>query len=251
MKRTPIQLLATLLLLLPLACCQHHADRPEPVSIAYLRSLYGGHPRTLTEPICIEGCVVSTDRHGEFYHRMVIQDATAGIEIAIDQADLHLYYAVGDSLRVECCGLTIGGYGGAARLGGAPAGGYEVSDLAWDEWLLASHHLGSCHQPPKADTVDIQEIGPQHIATLVGLVGTRFVEAGESWAEAEGVATTRHLVDVATGRDTLAVRTSGYTDFHHLPLPEGPLTVRGIVGYFGGSYQLTIASPDDIVPLGD
>lgn len=216
----------------------------EKVSVATLRSLYRHYPHKLAIDAIIGAVVVSSDRQGEHYHQLVLQDPTGGIVVSIDCDELFQHYAIGDSLVVRLFGLTLGGYGGEPRLGDEPSGGNEVSPIEWNKWQAIATKVakGVELNPPR---VRIADIGPEYVSRLVVVEGVRFVEAGQCWAE-EGVPTSRHLVDVEVPTDTLTVRASGRSDFWWHRLPQGELSSSGIVGYFGGEYQFVIGSPESL-----
>lgn len=220
------------------------------LSIRALKALYRGYPVRITEQVVIEGVVVGTDRYGELYHQLILQDHTGGIMFSIDNARLYETYSLGDSLRVRCCGLTLGAYGHSVRVGEAPSGdGYETSPIEWPQWCSLVEHCGVGTEPRAERLESIASLGPQHISTLVRLDGVRFVEGGEPLGvKGEGIS--RHLVSATATEpptDTLEVRASGHSDFHDIILPTSACSVIGIAGYFHNSYQLVITSPDDIV----
>ena len=229
-------------------CSEDRSGVDKTLSIRALKSLYRGYPVRITEQVAVEGVVVGTDRYDELYHQLILQDHTGGVVFSINDARLYETYSVGDSLRVGCCGLTIGGYGHSVRVGNAPQGdGYQTSPIEWALWCSLVEHCGVGHKP-KAEMVEIGALGAEHISTIVRVDDVRFVEAGESVAD-KGVAVSRHLVSAtqAEPTDTLVVRASGRSDFYDMLLPAGPCSVVGIAGYFHDDYQLLITSPDDIV----
>ncbi len=249
MRTSSISSFATVVLVALLCGCSSGAEgTEETLSIRALKSLYRGTPIKITEQVVVEGVVVGTDRYGELYHQLILQDTTGGVVFSIDKARLYEIYSVGDSLRINCCGLTIGSYGHSVRVGDEPDGdGYETSPIEWSLWCSIVEYCGVGREP-KAESVEIGAIGPEHISTLVRLDGVRFVEAGDSLAD-EGVALTRHLVDATSKEpaDTLAVRASGRSDFYDMLLPAGPCSVVGIAGYFHDDYQLLVDSPDRVL----
>ncbi|MBQ5669771.1 MAG: hypothetical protein IIV29_03685 [Tidjanibacter sp.] len=229
-------------------CSAGESGEVERISIRELKSLYRGYPVRITEQVVVEGVVVGTDRYGELYHQLMLQDHTGGVVFSINDARLYETYSVGDSLRVGCCGLTLGGYGHSVRVGDAPQGdGYQTSPIDWTLWCSLVEHCGVGHKP-KAERVEIGAIGPQHISTIVRVDDVRFVEAGESVAD-KGVAVSRHLVSAIEEEptDTLVVRASGRSDFYDMLLPAGPCSVVGIAGYFHDDYQLLVDSPDRVL----
>lgn len=240
---------SALVVLWLLTGCESSAGSDEPttrlVSISHLTSLYDGYPQELSERIAIEGVVISDDRHGEFRHRVVMEDASGGVTVMVASDSLCLLHKVGDILRVECCGLTLGGYGRSPRLG-AEGQLSEVAPLSPARWQEVHNLVGVAPQVPLHE-ITIDELSARYISTRLLLRGVRFVEAGEEWAPLERD-TTRHLVTSPHGADTLAVRLSGRSDFAHQPIPEGECTLIGVLDYFHEDYQLLLASPEDVLP---
>lgn len=213
------------------------------ISIRSLTARYEGYPLSITDRIRIEGEVVSTDRSGEFYNRVIVQDATGGVMIMVDCDTLHLIHSVGDRINIECRGLTIGGYGKGVRLG-AEGTTEQVESLTIAEWRTRYSEVG-VNEELRTTPVTIDALSATNLSTRVLLEGVRFVEAGECWAE-DGVSLSRHIVDCNTPTDTLQVRVSGYSEFWSERIPAGVCDVVGVLDYFGNKYQLLIASPDAV-----
>lgn len=222
------------------------SEEPRVVAVESLKSLYRGYPVEVTQEVAIEGVVVGTDRYGELYQQLVVQDYTGGVIFSIDNSKLYEHYSQGDSLHIRCTGLTIGSYGNSIRLGAPPSGERQVTPLEWNRWLQAATECGVGKQP-KPTRVKIATLEARNVSTLVRLDGVRFVEAGEQMAP-EGESINRHIVDASSTCDTLVMRVSGHSDFGHLRLPTGECTVVGILGYFNKDYQIVVTSADDIVP---
>ena len=87
-------------------------------TIAELSKLYtNGKPFVIEDDIVIAGRVISTDRPGNFYNQIYIQDETGGIEVKIGKSALYNEYKLGQKVYVKCgptdhtAGLTLGSYG--------------------------------------------------------------------------------------------------------------------------------------------
>lgn len=234
------------LLLATLSCCSPTSEEQNPpCSIASLRGLYRGYPRIISQELMIAGKVVSDDRYGQYRHRLAVQDASGGILIAIDHPELHSLHKMGDSIVVECRGLTIGGYGGSAMLGGPSEGESEVTPLSPAEWML--HHTTLSQGPlPTPKRLRIAAIGPEDMATRVRVCSVEFVEAGKLWSEVTEEREV-HLVDSQTPTDTLAARLTNRGDYYDSRLPSGVVDVVGVVDYFSTNYQLLVASPSAVL----
>lgn len=214
------------------------------ISIRQLVALYEGYPLLITEPIAVEGVVVSDDRYGEFYNKVVVEDSTGGVTFMVDSPTLYTLHKMGDILRVDCCGLTIGGYGRAARVG-ERSSQREVEPLSVARWREQYTFVGVADSLPYR-SVALGEVSAELLSTRIYLEGVRFVEAGEKWAP-NSESTTRHIVDHTTGSDTLAVRLSGRSDFANEEIPEGECSLFGVLDYFNNHYQLLLASPDEVL----
>lgn len=235
------------LLMLSVAGCSSATEEvaEDRVSIAHLISLHKGYPQTIVEDMAIEGVVISSDRHGEFHNRIVLQDDTGGISVCIDHDELHTLHAIGDSLRVECRGLVLGAYGRAIRLGVEGSAGYQVDALTPAQWMLHHTMLGVAPKVTPA-TATIGTLSARQIATLVLFESVRFVEAGERWAP-EGESITRHIIDTLSPTDTLAVRIAGRAEFAHERIPSGECRVVGVLDYFGTDYQLVLIGEEGVL----
>ena len=94
------------------------------VTIADLKSRYDGKPIEIDEDIFIAGKVTTSDLKGNFYRSFFIQDETSGIEIKIGRYNLYNDYHQGQTVFVNCKGLTLGAYKGMVGLG------FRVEDLS-------------------------------------------------------------------------------------------------------------------------
>jgi len=93
-------------------------------TIAELKSVYLGELVRITDAtfyqkdsIFIEGIVTSDDKAGNFYKSIVIQDATAGIEVKINKTTLYNDYKRGQQVLIYCNDLYLGEYGGLVQFG--------------------------------------------------------------------------------------------------------------------------------------
>ncbi len=139
------KLLASCLFLALLASCQEWDpvftgtyDEPakrEPVmavvntTIAELKQLYldNGKAVEITRNLVIGGQVVSSDRSGNVYRELYIQDQTGGLAIKVGKSSLYSDYRVGQWVYVDCKGLTLGSYRGMPQLGVEDESGAELS----------------------------------------------------------------------------------------------------------------------------
>ncbi len=86
-------------------------------TIKDLKAKYKNKPLEISGNVWIKGKVVSSDRSGNIYKEIYIQDETGGIDLKLGKSSLYSEYALGQTLYVLCDGLTLGAYNGMPQLG--------------------------------------------------------------------------------------------------------------------------------------
>lgn len=94
----------------------------EITSIADLKALYKTGPVTIDQNIWIKGKVISSDKSGNIYNEMYIQDGKSSadgsaITLKLGKSSLYNEYPVGSWVYVKCQNLTLGAYNGMLQLG--------------------------------------------------------------------------------------------------------------------------------------
>lgn len=144
------------------------------ITIKELASKYEvGEPLVLGKDgeTVIKGVVTTTDKPGNFYKSLYIQDATGGIELKIGKNGLYNDYLLGQTVYVDCEDLTLAMYGykrgnyggmGMVQLGyGSTDSNYESSYL--EVPLLIDAHI------LKGDPTDLKEVEPIVISSASDL----------------------------------------------------------------------------------
>ena len=143
------------------------------VTIAELKAMYPGTPLEISDDIYIKGQVVSSDRSGNVYKTMYIQDETAGIEIKMGKTGLYNEYKTGQWVYILCKDLSLGNYRGMIGLG------YESSDPKYEtayievQLIIDSHvfrgEMGDPVQPEVLTETTIADLS--NLATYVTVPG--------------------------------------------------------------------------------
>ena len=129
------------------------------ITIADLCAMYKtGDPWNIDQNLIIGGKVTTTDKPGNFYKSLYIQDETGGIEIKLGKNGLYNYFQEGQTLYVRCYGLTLGMYGyKSGNYGGQGMIqiGYEDPTETYETAYLESTYLIDSHifAGPKGDKV--------------------------------------------------------------------------------------------------
>lgn len=100
-------------------------------SIKDLKAKYTGGPIVVSGNTWIKGQVVSSDRTGNIYKEIYLQDATGAIDLKMGKNNMYVEYLQGQWVYVKCDGLTLGAYNGMPQLGFAsdntPSNEYDTS----------------------------------------------------------------------------------------------------------------------------
>lgn len=219
------------------------------------------------EHYIIRGRVISSDASGNIYKSMYIQDGTAAITISINQNSLYNQYRIGQEVVIDATGLYIGKYAGLEQIGGYGEynGTPQVSFMIYPKFTEHTQLDGlpddnvtvinygdprpaqgmyctnmSISQLP-ADNEGVRSMQSQ----LVEFRNVHFEKGGEDTYATYQQTESRNLVDEQG--NTIVVRTSGYSNFYSQMLPTGTGTVRGLLSYFNGTWQLLLRSTADVM----
>lgn len=112
-------------------------------TIAGLKQLYldaGGKAVEINTHLCIGGQVISSDRSGNIYRDLYIQDETGAICVKVGKSSLYSDFQPGQWVYIDCCGLKVGAYGGMPQLGieDESADGYDTAYID-AQYLIDTH----------------------------------------------------------------------------------------------------------------
>ena len=112
----------------------------EFTTIKALKSMYKTPGVEITQNIWIKGQVISSDRNGNVYRELYIQDETGGIDVKVGKSSLYSDFKLGQWVYVRCASLTLGSYSGMPQLGlDDPTGEYETSYI--DLSVIVDQHV--------------------------------------------------------------------------------------------------------------
>lgn len=212
--------------------------------------LIGEKPDGSHYVIC--GKIVSSDEAGNIYKNLMIEDATAGLTIAVDMTKLYKTYKVGQMLTIDCTGLYIGGYGNCMQLGGEPQPGKDQPGRCDEEIFTAQAFVHGIPEPAAPQVITISELDAARAdndlflamqSRLVKLENMEFEEPGELIAE-QGQSTSRYAVDSEGQR--IQLYNSGYSTFWMNALPSGKGSITAILSYYNREWQLLLISLESL-----
>ena len=198
------------------------------------------------DDIIISGIVTTSDKHGNCYKYINIEDETGAIQIKINSSTLYNKYRLGQRVFVKCNGLDLGDYRKLPQLG------MWANDKIEPIPSGKSYLYIFCDGPtqpvvpsvtmttiPNADAIPFTNYN-----RLVKLEGATFVEGGIA-TYCDPYTATSHDIKMADGT-TITMRTSNYADFYNEKLPTGTGTIYGILTRYNNYVQIVIRDLDDV-----
>lgn len=261
MKRIIRYLTVLLAVCAALAGCKKFTE-PEPYEFAHMeptmtladfKALYTGAPTEITDAgIVLEGKIISSDRSGNVYRTLYIEDSTAGLEVKIGKTGLYNDYKLGQTLYVKPQGLWLGTYGGSVQLGARSyEDRYETSWIDVQALIDRTIFRGEFGEPlPPTDIVEDTQVTDAMVCRYVRLVDVSYQGSSDglrTWAVSNDPYTGREAAygeqNFGLGKTTIVVRTSGYASFAdtEVGLDIGTrCNLTGILTKFNQTYQLVL-----------
>ncbi len=256
---------STMLLLVAATGCEATYNEPaytEPVvmeathTIAELKAMFTTTPSTITEDMVIKAQVISTDKYGNFYRDLYVQDSTAGLKISVGLADMYNEYPVGTEVYIKPQGLTYGEYRGIFGIGAASSDSfYEFGFIFSRTWVEEVLFCGEKSLP--LDTLAItsdSDISDENLLKLVRLENVTFSKGDnyDTWAASEDKENTGYVTHyVNIGSKQISVRTSSYSSFatDSIPATGSTIDITGVLTKYGTTWQFSLnnAATDVVV----
>lgn len=199
----------------------------------------------------IEGYVISSDKAGNFFNVLFIQDAptnpTIGLQLELDLRESHLQFPVGSKVFIKLKDLYLQKKNDNLLLGSVFSSFGNISVGRLPAPKVKEHVFLSCKSENSIHPLltTIAEIGNLPANILVQLEDVEFVdeELRELFALAQEE-TERHLQDCDENQLTLL--NSGYADFQAESLPLENGKIIGVLLRDKNESKLVIRSLDDL-----
>ena len=258
------------------------------ISIAELKEKYGitkdmiNDTVRIDDGIQIKGVETGNDAEGNIYNEIALQDETGGILVCIAQGGLCGQMQVGQEILIDLGGLYIGAHRSQPQIGvpytSTSASGAKStypSRIARAEWQTRFKLIGK----PDATKLVAKEFDYESLkgnetelykyaGCLVKATGVGFAKADgkttyapKSEGASTGYGVMRAFKNMTTGKDyttnEFGVRTSCYSDFAAEKLPEGKLTVTGILTCYKSqtkykaTAQILMRQQSDVQQMGE
>ncbi len=227
-------------------------------SISDIKNALGNSTLTqITNDWVIEATVSASDKSGNLYKAVYIQDQTGGIRLNLNMRDLYLRgYHRGAKLRIKVKDLYVGVKNGEIQLGDIYNGniGRITDDIDQDHifFMNETEEPYAVSLTPGSATYDM-------VGQLVEVDQAQFQirEIFETYAYSDSQnnpshprSANRSLTD-CSGNGRITVRTSGYSNFADAYVPYGNGIVRGILSCYDANHDNTIQQDEYQIILRD
>ena len=236
--RNTIRLSAVLYFALLFGAC-HPMEPPlaKNVSIARVKELGGNYPERITRAWYINGRVTSSDLDGNFYKKVVIEDATGAIELNVDSRKLFLSAPWCSLVKIFIEGLWVGSYGRSFVLGAEPQGYFPVENISNQDFERRVQIISTSDSTYRPTTRMFSDLTLRDNQRWIRFDSVQFAaeELSLSWGCADSTAR-RHIVTPTA--DTLRVVTSAYASWANCLVPSGSGAIDGILYYRRDGWEL-------------
>ncbi len=229
----------------------------------YADSIYD--PDDENHRFIIKGRVISSDKEGNIFKSLIIQDETAALAFSIDSYNLYLSYRRGQEVVIDVTGMTIGKYAGLQQIGHkswyADRKTWQVSFMAYQQFKEKAM-LNGMPELDKIDTLVVNTFSDipsdneslrKNQSRLVRFKNVYFADGGQKnfsvYHTKVNEEQNRTLVD--REGNTRIVRTSGYATWCEKRLPAGNIDLVGILGYYNDSWQILMLDYEGVINVGE
>lgn len=223
-------------------------------TIQQVKEMYTfGGAKIIEADIIVEGYVVSSDKSGNIYKSISIQDKpenpTAAIKISINQTNIYTKYNVGRKIYVKLKGLAVGYSFGSVQIGVATGDGLAgILGSELDKYIVRSCEVAEII--PKK--VAIEDLNKSMLEMLIEIENVQFKsgDLGKAYGNADNTETVNRALQSTDNScnflDEVILRNSGYASFKNNLLPEGKGNVVAIFSNYYDDFQLYLRDTDDV-----
>ena len=207
----------------------------------YEQAVNGGNSTVIVDDetdLYIEGYVVSSDKSGNFFEELIIQNKTddsssdadprLGFKVDINVNSLSDTYQFGQKVYIKMDGLTIGETSGVITIGkGNSVQVEQIQAAEYKDIVLRSNEIVEI-TPKISGLADLTEADENTLIQLDNMQLNRFeigaTFASESFDEFDGL----RLLESCDSGIQIIMQTSTFSDFKTLIVPQGKGAVTGI-----------------------
>ncbi len=216
-----------------------------------------------SNPDVIEAVVVSSDKGGNFYKSLYLNNIVTGeggelyageigFSVQINQADLFTDYGLGRKVYIHLDGLYVQIRSNTLQIGALYNGNVgQIPTLEYQDYISRS-----CTIIPEENLInvvtDLTAINDSYIGRLIEFQGVQFTDASlnQTYYNLDnldaGGQTLTYITNSEEETVTVPFRTSSFADYAGTPVSANSGTITGILTKFNTTYQFVSRYEADI-----
>lgn len=218
--------------------CEYSDNGLTQKTVAEVKQLATSPLTLITGDFVLKAKVTANDKSGNLFKYIYVEDATGGIRINIDKADMFNdpRFAVGKEVYVKLKNLYVGAVSGEIQLG-TPFSG-AVGRIAEADVYKYFFDSKKAITAVTATEKTITQFTMADVGRWVKIKDLQFIAGDLEKVYASGQVTNRTLEDCSGNK--VLLRTSNFADFAGQVIESGKGDVYGVLSIFNGTYQLWI-----------
>ena len=218
--------------------CEYSDNGLTQKTVAEIKQLATSPLTLITGDFVLKAKVIANDKSANFFKYIYVEDATGGIRINIDKADMFNdpRFVVGKEVYVKLKNLYVGAVNGEVQLGspfGATVG--RIAEVDVYKYFFDSKKAITA---VTATEKTITQFTMADVGRWVKIKDLQFIAGDLEKVYASGAVTNRTLEDCSGNK--VLLRTSNFADFAGQVIESGKGDVYGVLSIFNGTYQLWI-----------
>ena len=218
--------------------CEYSDNGLTQKTVAEVKQLATSPLTLITGDFVLKAKVTANDKSGNLFKYIYLEDATGGIRINIDKADMFNdpRFAVGKEVYVKLKNLYVGAVSGEVQLGtpfGAAVGRIAETDV-YKYFFDSKKAITAVTATEKT----ITQFTMADVGRWIKIKDLQFIAGDLEKVYASGQVTNRTLEDCSGNK--VILRTSNFADFAGQVIESGKGDVYGVLSIFNGTYQLWI-----------
>ena len=218
-------------------------------SLTEISELYQGSLLKFEEDITTFGYVVSSDKKGNFYKTISIQDSpenpTIGFEILIDDFNLNARYIIGRKIFIKLKGLFLSKKNDAFQIGVENTFRNGVDRISTNDYV---HFIDRASEIATIlpTEIKIAELSNLHINTLVKINNLQSEIQGLTYANRSNTTTVSRNFVSCDAFENIKLITSGFADFKAVLIPDKKGSITAVVTKLDNEFQFLIRDTNDV-----
>lgn len=218
--------------------CEYSDNGLTQKTVAEVKQLATSPLTLITGDFVLKAKVIANDKSANLFKYIYVEDATGGIRINIDKADMFNdpRFVVGKEVYVKLKNLYVGAVNGEVQLGVPFSGAVgRIAEADVYKYFFDSKKVITA---VTATEKTITQFTMADVGRWVKIKDLQFIAGDLEKVYASGAVTNRTLEDCSGNK--VLLRTSNFADFAGQVIESGKGDVYGILSIFNGTYQLWI-----------